>query len=73
MNRTVDENLLDEYRQSGEKVRVVRDEMEQNDVVGIVVAWDDDSVMIRRPNKRVVKLSRSYSYQSASSPRIVEP
>ncbi|OXM16854.1 hypothetical protein [Paenibacillus herberti] len=72
MNNNVEESLLDEYRQSGEKVRVVRDEMEQNDVVGIVVAWDDDSVMIRRPNKRVVKLSRSYVYQPASSPRIVQ-
>lgn len=73
MNHVVDENLLDAYRQSGEKVRVVRDEMEQNDVVGIVVAWDDESVMIRRPNKRVVKLSRSYSFQPAASPRVVEP
>ncbi len=63
------DDLLNQYRLTGEKVRVIRDEMEQNDVLGIVVAWDDDSVMIRRPNKRVVKLSRSYRYEPAAAPR----
>jgi hypothetical protein len=65
----VDEEQLDRYRVEGTKVRVVRDSLEQNDVVGIVVAWDDASVLIRRPNRRVVKLDRSYRIQEATEPR----
>lgn len=65
----VSEEQLDRFRVSGETVRVVRDEMEVNDVHGIVVAWDDSSVVIRRPNRRVVKLSRIYSYAPASEAR----
>nr|WP_208403237.1 hypothetical protein [Paenibacillus sp. BK720] len=60
---------MDRFRQSGEKIRVVRDEMEVNDVVGIVVAWDDSTVVIRRHNRRVVKLSRNYRFELASSER----
>lgn len=63
------EEQLDGFRISGEKVRVVRDGMEQNDVIGTVVAWDEESVVIRKANRRVVKLSRSYVYEPASSPR----
>lgn len=65
----MDERELDRYRIEGTKVRVVRDALEQNDVIGIVVAWDDDSILIRRPNRRVVKLSRSYRIQPADEPR----
>ncbi|MCA0753697.1 hypothetical protein KP806_01430 [Paenibacillus sp. N4] len=65
----VSEQKLDEYRISGEKIRVVRDGMEVNDVIGIVVAWDDATVVIRRPNRRVVKLSRDYLYVPASEAR----
>ncbi|WP_435163947.1 hypothetical protein [Paenibacillus glycanilyticus] len=65
----ISEELLDQFRQSGEKIRVVRDEMEVNDVIGIVVAWDDASVVIRRHNRRVVKLSRNYRFELASSER----
>ena len=65
----IDEEVLNQYRLSGEKVRVIRDEMEQNDVIGIVVAWDEESVMIRRQNRRVVKLSRVYLIEPASEPR----
>lgn len=65
----ISEEQLNEFRLSGEAVRVVRDELEMNDVVGIVVAWDDSSVVVRRPNRRVVKLSRSYSYAPASEER----
>ncbi|KEO80715.1 hypothetical protein MKN04_04085 [Paenibacillus polymyxa] len=60
---------LDAYRLSSEKVRVVRDGLETNDVVGIVLAWDDEQVLIRRQNRRVVKLDRSYTYQPFSEPR----
>ncbi|GIQ63485.1 hypothetical protein PACILC2_20530 [Paenibacillus cisolokensis] len=62
----VSEEQLDRFRQSGETVRVVRDGIESNDVLGIVVAWDDESVVIRKPNRRVVKVSRRYIYQPAS-------
>lgn len=67
----IEEGVLDRYRLQGVKVRVVRDGLEMNDVIGIVVAWDDDSVMIRKPNRRVVKLSRAYDYRPADEPRAV--
>lgn len=65
----ISDEQLDAYRISGEKIRVVRDGLESNDVKGIVLAWDESQVMIRRPNKRVVKLDRSYLYQPFSEPR----
>ncbi len=65
----VAEEQLDRFRQSGETVRVVRDGIESNDVLGIVVAWDDSSVVIRKPSRRVVKLSRSYQYLPESGER----
>lgn len=66
----ISEEQLDQFRLSGESVRVVRDAIEKNDVVGIVVAWDDSTVVIRRPNRRVVKVSREHSYTFASEERI---
>lgn len=69
----VSEEQLDEYRQSGETVRVIRDELEMNDVLGIVVAWDDESVLVRKRSRRVVKLSRSYRYIPISEERISPP
>lgn len=65
----MDEQQLDRYRVDGTKVRVIRDALEQNDVVGIVVAWDDAHVLIRKPNKRLVKLERSYRLIPADAPR----
>lgn len=65
----ISDEELNALRLSGEKVRVVRDELESNDVKGIVVAWDDEQVLIRRQNRRVVKLDRNYSYQRFSEPR----
>jgi hypothetical protein len=65
----VDEEQLDRYRLEGTKVRVIRDALEQNDVVGFVVAWDDANILIRRPNRRVVKLDRKYLVQEAAEPR----
>jgi hypothetical protein len=65
----MDDDQLDHYRIQGTKVRVVRDYLEQNDVVGIVLAWDDEHVLIRRPNRRVVKVKRGYELQLASEPR----
>lgn len=66
----VSEEQLDAFRVSGETVRVIRDEIEANDVLGIVVAWDESSVVIRKPSRRVVKLSRSYRYIPASEDRL---
>ncbi|WP_458126256.1 hypothetical protein [Paenibacillus sp. Z3-2] len=65
----ISDTELDALRLSGEKVRVVRDELETNDVTGIVVAWDGEQVLIRRRNRRVVKLDRNYRYQLFSEPR----
>jgi hypothetical protein len=66
----ISDELLDQYRLSGEKIRVVRDGLPENDVRGIVVAWDDTHVLIRKPNRNVVKLDRNYIYQPAKEPRI---
>lgn len=63
------EEELDRYRVEGTRVRVVRDAMEMNDVIGIVVAWDDETMMIRRPNRRIVKVSRAYRIGRAEVPR----
>lgn len=65
----ISDEALNAYRVSGEKVRVIRDGLATNDVVGIVLAWDEQQVMIRRPNRRVVKLDRSYQIQPFSEPR----
>ncbi|WP_308634611.1 hypothetical protein [Paenibacillus silvisoli] len=65
----ISEEQLDQYRMEGTPVRVVRDGMEVNDVLGIVVAWDADSVVIRKRSRKVVKLSRSYIYEPVGSPR----
>ncbi|MGN7765511.1 hypothetical protein [Paenibacillus sp. 22594] len=65
----ISDEQLDAYRISGEKIRVVRDALESNDVKGIVLAWDESQVMVRRPNKRIVKLDRNYVYQPFAEPR----
>ncbi|MFB9327130.1 hypothetical protein ACFFSY_14480 [Paenibacillus aurantiacus] len=65
----ISDSVLDKFRQDGTKIRVVRDGLELNDVIGIVVAWDEDAVLIRRHNRRVVKLSRTYVYEPFDSPR----
>ncbi|QDH22697.1 hypothetical protein [Saccharibacillus brassicae] len=61
---------LNAFRISGEKVRVVRDGLKENDIRGIVVAWDDKQVLIRRPNRNVVKLDRNYVIQPSKEERI---
>ncbi|MDF2717096.1 MAG: hypothetical protein K0R28_4021 [Paenibacillus sp.] len=65
----ITDEQLDAYRIEGIKVRVVRDADPVNDVRGIVVAWDDESILIRRPNRKVVKLSREYVVQPAAEKR----
>ncbi|MEW9698613.1 hypothetical protein [Paenibacillus sp. SI8] len=59
----ITEDQLDHYRVEGTLLRVIRDVSPTNDVRGFVVAWDDESVLIRKKNRRVVKLARGYVYQ----------
>lgn len=65
----ISDQQLDYYRIAGTKLRVVRDAIDKNDVMGIVVAWDERQVMLRKPNRKVVKLDRSYVYQPAEAER----
>lgn len=65
----ISDELLDTYRLENTLLRVVRDADSANDVKGIVVAWDDDTVMIRKPNRRLVKLDRRYHFQPFAEPR----
>lgn len=65
----ISDEQLDMYRVNGTKIRVLRDSEPENDVRGFIVAWDDETVMVRRPNRRVVKLSREYKYQPANQGR----
>ncbi|OXM84087.1 hypothetical protein [Paenibacillus rigui] len=65
----ISEEQLDQYRIEGTVLRVVRDADIKNDVKGIVVAWDDTSVMIRKQNRRIVKLDRGYYYQPFTEER----
>src|SRR5690606_41876072 len=51
------------FRSNGTKIRVIRDTEEKNDVKGIVVAWNDSDVLIRKQNRKVIKLSRRYVFQ----------
>ncbi|MCM3340335.1 hypothetical protein M3650_17240 [Paenibacillus sp. MER TA 81-3] len=66
----MEEQVLDLYRQEGTLVRIVRDMLKMNDIIGWVVAWDEEQVMIRKRNRRIVKLSRTYSIQPSSEPRL---
>jgi prolyl oligopeptidase PreP (S9A serine peptidase family) len=59
----ITDDQLNQYREDGTKLRVIRDEDAINDVRGIVVAWDEHSVLIRKQNRKVLKLSRDYTYQ----------
>lgn len=65
----ISDELLDHYRQEGTLLRVVRDLLESNDVKGYVVAWDEQTVMLRKASKRIVKLKREYAYQPIDEER----
>lgn len=65
----ISEEQLDQYRIEGTLIRVVRDADVKNDVKGIVVAWDDDTVMIRKQNRRIVKLDRNHHFQPFAEER----
>jgi sRNA-binding regulator protein Hfq len=59
----ITDDQLNQYRENGTKLRIIRDEDAINDVRGIVVAWDEHTVLIRKQNRKVLKLSRDYVYQ----------
>jgi hypothetical protein len=59
----ITDDQLNEFRERGTKLRVIRDIDPIHDVKGIVVAWDEHSVLIRKQNRKVIKLVRSYKFQ----------
>lgn len=65
----ISDEQLDEYRVAGTLLRVIRDANEANDVKGIVVAWDDEFVMIRKQNRKLLKLERGYRFQPFAEAR----
>jgi RNase P/RNase MRP subunit p29 len=67
----ITEEQLDHYRVEGTLMRVVRDADPKNDVKGIVVAWDDETVMIRKQNRHIVKLDRKHQYQPFAEERSI--
>jgi hypothetical protein len=68
----ISDEQLDEYRVHSTVVRVIRDADPVNDVKGVVVAWDEEQVMIRKQNRRLVKLDRTYVYQPFGDERPAE-
>ncbi|WP_166246472.1 hypothetical protein [Paenibacillus turpanensis] len=68
----ITDEQLDEFRIQGLKVRVIRDANPANDVLGYVVAWDDSTVMVRKQNRKIVKLDRGYRYQEAALEREID-
>ncbi len=68
----ITDDLLENWRLKGELVRVIRDVNIENDVIGLVAAWNDQQLLIRKRNKKVVELARSYYIQSASAERKVD-
>ncbi len=60
---------LNAYRLNAVKVRVIRDNVEANDVRGIVVAWNETELIIRKQNRNVVKLPRTYMVIPMDQPR----
>lgn len=70
----ITDEQLDAYRIDGTLLRVVRDAEPGNDVRGFVVAWDEQTVLIRkRSTRRLVKLDRRYVYQPQAEPRALPP
>lgn len=59
----ITDDQLNAWRVEAKRVRVIRDADPANDVKGLVVAWDADTVLIRKQNRRVIKLPRMYRIQ----------
>ncbi len=62
----ISDELLNQYRLNGTKIKVVRDDNPANDIKGIVVAWDEQVVIIRKQNRKVVNLDRQYRFEPLS-------
>jgi hypothetical protein len=60
-------DMLQQFRLSGARVRVRRDADPANDVLGIVVAWDEEMVLLRKANRKLVKLSREYGFEAENA------
>jgi hypothetical protein len=69
LNYMITEEQLDKFRQDGTLLRVIRDMDPANDVKGIVVAWDDAQVLIRKANRKMLKLDRTYVFQPFTAER----
>ena len=71
----ITDEQLDRFRVEGTLIRVVRDANRENDIRGYVVAWDENTVLIRkRSTKGLVKLDRHrYVYQRYDEERVVPP
>lgn len=65
----IEDAQLNDYREQGTVLRVIRDVNPDNDVKGIVVAWNEEKVLIRKQNRNVVSLPRQYRYQPFAQPR----
>ena len=65
------DNLLNKYRNEGTLIRVVRDANPENDIRGYVVAWNEKEVLIRKRNKKVMKVPLFYPIQVDDQPRVV--
>lgn len=59
----ISDEQLNAYRLEGTKIRVIRDADASNDLKGFVMAWDDTTVLLKKLNRKVVKLDRGYIYQ----------
>lgn len=66
----ISDEQLDQYRQEGIKIRVIRDADPANDIRGFIMAWDESTVLLKKFNRRVVKLDRSYTFQPSDQERI---
>lgn len=68
----VSDEQLNMYRENGTVLRIIRDSFPQNDVKGIVVAWNEQTVLIRKQNRNIVSLSRNYHYQPYVDQRMTD-
>lgn len=62
---------LNEYRVQNIRVRVIRDANVRNDVKGFITAWNDEFLLIRKGNRKVVKLPRHYHIQPLTEERVM--
>jgi len=61
----ISEEQLDEYRVNGVRVQV-RHQVDSDgvrDIKGIVVAWDDETVLIRKQNRKIVRVPRTAGFE----------